>query len=413
MRDYYIVGLIFFILLFSLTAFSQVTIGSLEKPEEYATLKIDGENRGLRISRLTTKQRNDLFDENDVTAKKQAQGLLIYNKETSNLEFFDGSVWKLLPIPNGAKNGVTMNTATNNELWLGGRLEEETSIKQNKNSLSFGIGANSEGSFIVSADTDTNFVEVNKNNVIFDNLSTFTINTGANDAVKIVGTAADANNTVDLNIGDRGTLDVNDGTLNIEDRTIRFGGSFTYKDGNQAKDRALFMETSEGQATWKDIQPRTIRKSFVITGETTVNTGMATSTALPSPQSGSLNVVSNSLLLESGKWLITGTFFTFSPATTSNRDLGAVVIQIVDADTGDILYMTGSVPEIKDTKTVYSAASVSCYVDVPEGTTKNILVKARGHNTQTYMVKGGSSSDFHWLDPKGRGCGFTAMKVQN
>ena len=44
---------------------AQVTIGSENPPEKYATLQIDGKGKGLRLNRLSTSERNALNAESN------------------------------------------------------------------------------------------------------------------------------------------------------------------------------------------------------------------------------------------------------------------------------------------------------------------------------------------------------------
>ncbi|MEI7594787.1 MAG: collagen-like protein [Bacteroidota bacterium] len=68
-------------------------------PDPSAILDISSLNKGLLLPRLTTAQRNAIVD--------PARGLLVYDTNLNQLWYFDGNVWKTIPVGNP---GVTGNT---------------------------------------------------------------------------------------------------------------------------------------------------------------------------------------------------------------------------------------------------------------------------------------------------------------
>ena len=85
---------------FSLPIKAQVNIGSLDNPQSFSILELTAKqkNGGLRLPQLTTGERDDvakqwtaLDPESEIA--KAAQGLVIYNKTTDCLEFWNGNEW--------------------------------------------------------------------------------------------------------------------------------------------------------------------------------------------------------------------------------------------------------------------------------------------------------------------------------
>lgn len=89
--------IIYIFLLFSgITGLSaQVTIGSIDEPQDYSALEVVSSAKGgLRMPRLTTTERENL-DLGSLTgdAATKAVGLVIYNTTTKQPESWDGSKW--------------------------------------------------------------------------------------------------------------------------------------------------------------------------------------------------------------------------------------------------------------------------------------------------------------------------------
>jgi len=92
---------IFIITLWSFMAFvadinAQVTIGSVDEPEKFSLLQLEGEGKkGLRIPQLTTQERDELTDSEEFKdfMKEEARGLVIYNKSTNTFQYWNGEIW--------------------------------------------------------------------------------------------------------------------------------------------------------------------------------------------------------------------------------------------------------------------------------------------------------------------------------
>jgi len=71
---------------------AQVTIGDNVTPHKFSILELTTENKdgGLRLPQLTTEERDEL---NFASNPDAAQGLVIYNKTTNCLEFWNGNEW--------------------------------------------------------------------------------------------------------------------------------------------------------------------------------------------------------------------------------------------------------------------------------------------------------------------------------
>ena len=79
---------------FSLSA--QITIGSGEPPQGFSVLElISGDERGLRLPRMTTIQRDAMYDTPEFQAAKEgaAMGLMIFNLTEGCIEVWSGSCW--------------------------------------------------------------------------------------------------------------------------------------------------------------------------------------------------------------------------------------------------------------------------------------------------------------------------------
>jgi formylglycine-generating enzyme required for sulfatase activity len=100
---------------------AQVTVGSLDDPQNFSILElISGGNRGMRLPQLTTAQRDALVFTGH---EAEAQGLQIFNTTTKCVETWNGSVWIQKCGPEGpatppepafapASCGVTPNSGT-------------------------------------------------------------------------------------------------------------------------------------------------------------------------------------------------------------------------------------------------------------------------------------------------------------
>ena len=77
---------------FAIGANAQVTIGSINEPEKYSILQIEGNEGGVRLPQLTTADKEALevkFAENTAGS----EGLLIYSIDDEEVQFWDGTEW--------------------------------------------------------------------------------------------------------------------------------------------------------------------------------------------------------------------------------------------------------------------------------------------------------------------------------
>jgi len=74
----------------------QVLIGENADPQPFSILELEsGGERGLRIPQLTEAERNTLTGSAEFQEEKtgKAKGLVIYNKDTDALEYWNGEAW--------------------------------------------------------------------------------------------------------------------------------------------------------------------------------------------------------------------------------------------------------------------------------------------------------------------------------
>ncbi len=73
-----------------------VTVGSGKVPETFSVFElVSNEQRGLRLPRLTTAQRNAMEESDDFQREKtrEAMGLEIFNLDTRCVETWNGTTW--------------------------------------------------------------------------------------------------------------------------------------------------------------------------------------------------------------------------------------------------------------------------------------------------------------------------------
>lgn len=381
---------------------AQVTIGSATPPAEFAALQIDGNEQGLRLSRLTTAERNGL---NAGSNAAKAKGLVIYNTTTATIEFYDGVNWRSLSKPLEFENGINRNALGNVE--LGGDLIEATTINQGVNPMNF---TTSGGTFSVN----TNVFSVNNTNIIA-NVDNFLVknSAGTNDVFKITNTAG--NNTIDANVSTSG-LDVNSGALNIAGTKTTIGGNFVYKDGTQGVGKVL-MSDAGGKASWGTLTPSTEYKNFTITMTegTVTNSGGTTGSVGTSLNTSAFGSITGDVTLTSGKWLVTGMLYTYTREATNSTSVYLIKMRLYDSTNGKSLYTTADLPESKGriasgpiySGGAFSAIPMTCFVEVPSGESWNVRVEAMTPRTATYLIR-----DYGWLNPN-RGSEFKAMRVND
>lgn len=373
---------------------AQVTIGSATPPAAFAALQIDGKEQGLRLSRLTTGER-DALDAGSNAAK--AKGLVVYNTDTKTIEFYDGTGWRSLSKPLEFENGINRNASGNVE--LGGDLIEGTTISQDVNPMNF---TTSGGTFSVN----TNVFSVNNTNVIA-NVDNFLVknSAGTSDVFKITNTAG--SNTIDANVGTSG-LDVNNGALNIAGTKTTIGGDFVYRDGTQGVGKVL-MSDAAGKASWAALTPSTEYKNFAISVSEGDPNGVGTSL-----NTSTFNAITGSVTLTSGKWLVTGMLYTYTREATNSTSVYLIKMRLYDVTNGKSLYTTADLPESKGriasgpiyTGGAFSAIPMTCFVEVPAGGL-TVRVDAMTPRSATYLIR-----NYSWLNPN-RGSEFKAMRVND
>lgn len=374
---------------------AQVTIGSATPPAEFAALQIDGKEQGLRLSRLTTGERDALNASSNAT---KAKGLVIYNTDTKTIEFYDGAGWRSLSKPLEFENGINRNAS--GDVELGGDLTEATTISQGVNPMNF---TTSGGTFSVN----TNVFSVNNTNVIA-NVDNFLVknSTGTSDVFKITNTAG--SNTIDANVSTSG-LDVNSGALNITGTKTTIGGDFVYKDGTQGVGKVL-MSNAGGEASWRKLTPSTEYKNFSIS----VSEGDPNGTGA-SLNTSTFNAITGNVTLTSGKWLVTGMLYTYTREATNASNVYLIKMRLYDSTNGKSLYTTADLPESKGriasgpiyTGGAFSAIPMTCFVEVPSGESWNVRIEAMTPRSATYLIR-----NYSWLNPN-RGSEFKAMRVND
>jgi uncharacterized protein (TIGR02145 family) len=86
---------VFVTMLLPTSSKGQVTIGADKSPQAFSILELISNNKGLRLSQLTTAERNSITNSADFQAKKtaEAKGLTIYNTSMNCLQYWNGSRW--------------------------------------------------------------------------------------------------------------------------------------------------------------------------------------------------------------------------------------------------------------------------------------------------------------------------------
>ena len=372
---------------------AQVAIGTDAPPEQFAALQIDGVNQGLRLSTLTTTERNSLA----VAGNSAAKGLMIYNTTTSAIEFYDGTRWQSLSNNISAViNGIHRDPAAGIE--LGGALTENTVITQGTFAMNFPTNG---GTFSVNNDV----LAITNSNVSI-NADSFVVKNGSNDAFKIKRNGTSNKITTD------GVLNVNNNALNVTGSKTTINGTLTYVDGSQGAGKVL-TSNANGVASWKVLQPATSTKNFVISiTEGNPNSSPGSSNLLSTTERS----ITNDLFLEPGKWIIAGTLYTYVLNRTTT---GAPVIEIklATGSSNTALYTTGNVPELKAAANnrsggSFAAIPINCLLEVPAG---GLTVRIRASTTQStsgangmYLIR-----NYEWLTGNPGGSIFRATRIND
>ena len=394
-------GLLSLTLIAAITMQAQVAIGTSEAPEQFAALQIDGVNQGLRLSTLTTSERNNLA----VTGNPAAMGLMIYNTTTSAIEFYDGSQWQ--PLSNNISaviNGIHRDPTDGIE--LGGPLTESTTIAQEAYAMNFTTNG---GTFSVNSDA----LAVTDNNVSV-NADNFVVKNGSNDIFKI--TKSGATNAIAAN----GMLSVNN-VLSVIGNQTTINGTLTYVDGTQGVGKVL-TSNANGAASWQTLQPVTSTKTFSLALTEFTSSGGPSTSQSSQLLTNSWRSITNGLYLEPGKWVIAGTLYTYTyNRNTNNTTNGAnapiIEMRLYNVTNSTVLYQTGNVPELKNLSTgrdsgAFAAIPMNCLIEVPAG---GLTLRIDGYTTLPinsnnrgiYLIR-----NYNWLNP-GTGNVFKAVRVND
>lgn len=265
---------------------AQVTVGSTNPPASFSSLQIDGNGGGLRLPQLSEIEKGAL------NADSSNAGLMIYNRNKDRIEYWDGASWLAVGDTLKIYNGIHQD---GNVVKLGGKLTENTSIDFNHKQLQFTTGNN--GSYSVG---DTIVVVGNK--IVSIKPEKLTVN---DELLSIEGRKVE----VTMNdIGERFTSRIGKSVLSVTPKDEDTGSVLVdtrlqYKDGNQGSNKVL-LSKALGDAYWGLLKPEAIIKTGTIkAGGTVVN---------------NLACISDSITLESGKWLV---FAKFSTSTSSGTKM--------------------------------------------------------------------------------------------
>ena len=391
-------GLLSLSLIAAIVVQAQVAIGTSKAPEQFAALQIDGVNQGLRLSILTTSERNNLA----VTGNPAAMGLMIYNTTTSAIEFYDGSQWQSLSNNISAIiNGIHRDPTDGIE--LGGPLTESTTIAQGAYTMNF---TTNSGTFSVNSDA----LAVTDNNVSV-NADNFVVKNGSSDVFKI--TKSGATNAIAAN----GVLNVNNNVLSVIGNQTAINGTLTYVDGTQGAGKIL-TSNANGEASWQTLQPTTSTKHFAIS----ITEGNPSS----SPSSANFltstaRAITNDLYLEPGKWIIAGTLYTYvyyraTNSTTNGSNAPIIEVRLATSSNA-VLYTTGNVTEVKDrannrTGGAFSAIPINCLIEVPAGgltlRIQGLTTLSSSGNYGMYLIR-----NYDWLTGSPGGSYFQATRIND
>ena len=384
-----------FIMAVAEQAKAQVAIGSDEPAERFAALQIDGVNQGLRLSRLTTTERDNL----NVSTNAKAKGLVIYNTTSESIEFYDGTQWRTLIDPDSKiQNGLFL--APLEKIELGGNLTEATTIAQGVSPMTFTTNGG-------TLSVNTNVLAVN-NSTVAVNADNFTVKNGSTDVFKI--TKSGATNAITFS----GLLDVNSGALNVTGTKTTINGIFRYVDGAQGAGKVL-TSNAAGIASWQTLQSSTSTLNFVLSlAELSPASMPATSNALGT----TYKAITNNLTLTQGKWIIAGMLYTyvFNRATTGTN-VPLIKMRVTTSAGVALTPETGNLTELKSASNsrdsgAFSAIPMTFMIEVPAG---GLTVQIQAYssmalsntNRGVYLTRGHA-----WLNPSW-GSRFQATRIND
>lgn len=220
---------------------SQVTVGSSIPPEPFSILQIEGNESGVRLPRLSTMERDNLVP--DLTGNPKATGLLIYNTNLKQLNYWDGTRWVNLPVTL-AENGIELVQPL--KLQLGGSLIHDTHINLQDQALRFNT---TTGKFVVN--TNTLVITGDKGVAIgTDNpLGVFHIDAGKDNSA--TPTPLELEN--DIIIDSNGKMSIGKSPDSMDVSLLQINGPLTIKAGETplaGTDYILATKDGTGQAKW-------------------------------------------------------------------------------------------------------------------------------------------------------------------
>ncbi len=118
--------LISLLLLSVINSFAQVAIGTIT-PDASAILELDASNKGFLLPRLTSSERDAIVN--------PAEGLMIYNKDISCIEYFDNTFW--VNICDGLPSVPTV-TGANGVQWMDRNLGASQVATSSTDAASYG-----------------------------------------------------------------------------------------------------------------------------------------------------------------------------------------------------------------------------------------------------------------------------------
>lgn len=349
------ITLLSFALLFTCLSYAQVTIGSDDKTEEYAILQVDyNPNRfpnggGIQIPRLSSE--NIVVLTESIESDANAVGLMVFDTTMKKIIYWNGTEW--IPIPSevapdfDANNGLTATTVGDiTTVKLGGKLNQNTSIPLEENTLSFSQ----------------------------KNTSSFQVHTSLNDVVsKNILTVE--NNRVGINTASPEAL------LHIKRQAD--GSGFRYVDGTQNSNKILTLTNvgtdaapiADGTAEWRNIE------SYVNEDGKTYTSDYAGTKIRNEARVGTITC-------PKGKWLIVGKISTRADNSSSNFIYTWLRVK-KEAENGvsltnkPILAVAGEVTEYGGWRV--AMPQISFYADFSTETTIGLYVQGKDHANAEVM----------------------------
>ena len=322
---------------------SQITFGSLKEAEDFSALQLEGTTGGIRLPQLEN------ADKSSLVLTTSNAGLMIYNRDTDLIEYWDGSKWIATGDTIRVYNGINKNGSL---IKLGGSLEENTIVNLNDNELQLQTREN--GRFSVN---DTVFVVNNR--VVDIRPASFSVKSNT---FGITGDEIDINGSFSVTTGSD--------TLTIQDNLVSLMGQLSYKDGNEQQDNVLVSDDL-GNGRWAVLKPQMeIENSTMLISGTPITTNDAG------------GAVSNDLTLTKGRWLIFARYSARTTATTRRYLWTSITVPA----TGDVVYKVGSDFDSSGN----SGPQIVYFVDVTqESTTYRVLGQTANTNTTITSTTGG------------------------